>query len=223
MKNNDIKTLLDMLDSSLINQIEQLTNKSISSKSSELEFIFFPQSGISNYQYLNMLKYVSYLKSRDNLEIINTDELDVSYQVKTDSENTVYRITLSGIDTINKYVNMFSKRNNHVTFKTLLDMDDKNITRMMKTKQSDDFIDITDYNIRIRLSEEQPIPTKILALLNDIDHNNMNDITFRFKRRTSLIMPVQSIKIDLTHIKMTQNINKINKKNFCIIVFLMQI
>jgi len=178
---------------------------------SEFEFMFYN----FNNRYLGFEKYISLLKfmtnraKAQNLETKTENVLDIV--MNADDAN--YRITISSIGDINKVIEPFHKYQNHVTFKTLAKQaaskKDKNITIMKKKRDAENVYDITDYNIRVRLSEELDVSKKELDDIQKIDYNSAKKITFRLKQRVSFFMK-NNLRVDMTITKMSKQINRIN-------------
>jgi len=194
-------------------EVKKLYNKIDSNK--EFEFMIFDNENFSlSYQeYLTCLEFISKRAKVQKLKIETTNTLDVAYLDKETS--TSYRITLEGIETINKYMKMLHDWKNHVIYKVLITKyleGAKDIKIMEKVKDSENVVDIIDYNIRVRLSEENEVNKKTLEKLKSIKHTDEYNISFRFKERVSVYIDESKdkhIKIDLTKTNTTKNINRI--------------
>ena len=92
------------------------------------------------------------------LKIESSKTLDIAF---LDKENeTSYRITINGMESINKYMKMLHDWKNHIVFKVLVTKfleGSDDFTIIEKVKEAENMVDITDYNIRVRLSEENSV------------------------------------------------------------------
>lgn len=203
----------EQLDKTSIKNIEALYNKI--NANSEFELIFFKykkeanRMGLENF--LKMLEYLTHKSTAKKLKLVNSISLDVSY---TKSKGETYRITISGLDAINRYIKMLHIRKNHVIFSVLIGLldTDKSLSIIKKTKESEDILDLDDFDIRVRLSSETKISKKELDELKEIDETAMKDIVFRYKQRISVRLDDNNdvnFGIDLTNVKMSNNINRL--------------
>lgn len=182
----------------------------------EFEFMFFNYKRNNRMGLENFLRIIDYLKfrnQRDKLELINLVTLDINY-VKTTGES--YRITINGINDINKYIKMLHNRKNHVIFSVLVGLaeKDKNITLLKKTKDKENVIDIDDFDIRVRLATEENLNKNDTNQLKNLDETERNNITFRYKQRMSLMLINDTktrLSIDLTNVKTSKNINRLEQ------------
>lgn len=203
----------EQIDPNISKDIENIYKKI--DEYSEFEVMFFKdksdQNRMNMEQYLRILEYLTFRGHKIKIQTENIKTLDISYTKKA---GETYRITLNGIDTINKYVKMLHYRKNHIIFSVLAQLldTDKNITIIKKTKERENVIDIDDFNVRFRLSSELPVDKKELNELREIDETERENIIFRYKQRVSLKVfndKDSIISLDLTDIKMANNINNI--------------
>jgi SAM-dependent methyltransferase len=203
----------DQLDKNIIKEIEDIYKK-IDSEN-EFEVMFFNYKSDTNRMglehFLKILEYLSFKSKRNNIKLENTDTLDINY-VKQHGET--YRITISGIESINKYIKMLHMRKNHVIFSVLagLVQKDKTLRIMKKIKEKENMVDIDDFDVRIRLASENDVTKKELDELMKLDESVRSNISFRYKQRVSLKLEDTkdlSLSIDLTNIKMTKVMNYI--------------
>lgn len=194
-------------------EVKKLYNKVDSGK--EFEFMIFDNDNFSlSYQdYLICLEFITKRAKVQKLKIESTNTLDIAYLDK--ETNISYRITLEGIETINKYMKMLHDWKNHVIYKVLVTKfleGSSDIKILEKVKDSENMVDITDYNMRIRLSEENNVNNKTLDKLKSLQHSEQFNISFRFKERVSVYIDDSKdkyIKVDLTKTNTTKNINRI--------------
>ncbi|QKF93755.1 mRNA capping enzyme [Fadolivirus algeromassiliense] len=203
----------DQLDKNVIKAIDDLYKK-ISSES-EFEIMFFnykkEQNRMGLEHFLKILEYLTHKSKKNNFKLVSNDTLDIAYSKKS---GEIFRITIDGIDSINKYIKMLHMRKNHVIFSVLTGLveKDKTLHLMKKIREKENVIDINDFDIRFRLSEETQVSKKEIDELKKLDYTIRNEITFRYKQRISLILEDSKdakIAIDLTNIKMTKNINEL--------------
>ena len=194
-------------------EVKKLYNKIDSNK--EFEFMISNNDNFSlSYQdYLTCLEFLTKRAKFQKLKMESITSLDIAYLDKETSSS--YRITIEGIETINKYMKMLHDWKNHVIYRVLVTKfleGSKDLKIMEKVKEAENVVDITDYNIRIRLSEENEVPKKTLEKLKNISYQQASNITLRFKERISVYIEESKekhIKIDLTKTNMTRNINRI--------------
>jgi SAM-dependent methyltransferase len=192
--------------------------KNINSNS-EFEVMFNKNTSLTINKFIDTIKYLTILSKKNNLKLVKETTLDVGYTnyINKDIEN--YRITISNIDNINKIINNVKLRKNHVIFSLLVNYllnDYKDISIMKKTKLDKYLVDITDYDMRIRLSEENDVSKDELKKLLNLEDTERHNIIFRFKQRISVILSSDDkheLRIDLTQTKQSNNINEIMTAN----------
>jgi len=150
---------------------------------------------------------------------INSDQklIPVLAELTEGTINKSFRITVEGMTNINKYMKMLHRKRNHVILSVLASMindGSKELEGMIKTKDSENIVDINDLNMRIRLSEEKTMTKNDLKELININRDNILNISFRLKQRITLYVVGDEnsesfVKIDLTITNTTKNINKI--------------
>ena len=182
-----------------IKDIEKLHAKLTPNSEFEVMFYNYNKDFRNRLSLENYTRVISYLTNRGKIKI-NT-MLDISY------DNI--RISINGIENINKYVTLFSKKSNFMFFKNMITVDDKNVTIQKKNKIKEDKIDIDDFYLRFRLSEEKDM------LKSELDQIKKQEtpIIFRFKERISYYIENEKdtkIVIDVTKVKQVKNINDIN-------------
>ncbi|CAH6421376.1 mRNA capping enzyme [uncultured virus] len=214
-KQNIKNSFDDLIDDNIKNEIDNLYKKI--SLNDEFEVMFFNyRTGMNRMgfdHFLKILEFMTYRNRTFKLKLENYTSLDIIYNDKNISD--CYRISINGIENINKYMEMLHLRKNHVIFSVLIGINDKdeNITIIKKTRNTGNVIDIDDFNIRFRLSKEEELNTDELDKLKNIDETKRQYITFRYKQRASLYLQDNEdalIKIDLTNVKMSNNINQLD-------------
>lgn len=209
-----MSTFNEQLDSNIIKQIEELYKKI--DKNSEFEFMFFNykkdinRMGLDNF--LKILEYLNFKAKKNNRKNENIVQLDINYSKQSET----YRITIDGLESINKYIKMLHMRKNHVIFSVLVGLaeKDKNIKLMKKIKDRENIIDINDFDVRVRLSEENEMDKKEISELKKLNEKERSNIIFRYKQRISYnIVSNENFKmtIDLTNIKMSNIMNRLEE------------
>jgi hypothetical protein len=195
--------------------IENIYDKINNKNEFEIMFFNFKNEKMSYENYLKILKYINYKNKSDpdKLKLEHEVTLDISY---SQDKNNKYRITISSLPKINKYMEMLHQRKNHVIFSVLAGLygEDKDIKLIKKIKNEKNIFDINDYDLRVRLSDELDVEKNILTKLKSLDETNINSINFRYKQRLSLIIINNNdtiLRVDLTDVKMSNNINKLEK------------
>jgi len=184
---------------------------------SEFEVIFNKTNPLTINKFIDMLKYLTVLSKNNNYKLVKESTLDVGYTNFVNKDIINYRITISNIDNINKIINNVKLRKNHVIFSLLVNYllnDYKDMTIMKKTKLDKNVVDIDNYDMRVRLSEEAEVSKDELKTLLNLDEHERHSIIFRFKERISIVLSSDDsheLKFDLTQTKQVNNINDIMK------------
>ena len=149
-----------MLTTDNINNIKSLFSKI--KDNSEFEIIFYNyniDNTLSIIKFINLVNFIKYRSNIKNLELIQETTLDVSYCY---NNNDSYRITIKGIELINKILNLIHQKKNHVIFSILITqfINTEGFTFIKKIKDNKDIIDLNQYDIRIRLNQENSIEQK---------------------------------------------------------------
>ena len=202
-------------DDAINKEIDDKINKMYSKvdDKSEFEVLFFKDKtskfGMNMEQYLKYLKYLKFMSQKSKLKLIRTVELDISYSDKN-SDN--FRISISGIENINKYIRMLGRRKNHVIYSALVGLSEKNPEIRTMKKVRGDIINIEDFDMRVRLASENKLTQNEVNLLKNLHQSKKDIILYRYKDRISLEIVNNSdvnISIDLTSVKSANDINHI--------------
>lgn len=217
MSNKSNISLPDNID---INDVQKLYNKIDKDREFELMLFNFNNINLSYEQYLKTLEFLSKRAKLQKLEVVNSNSLDINYVNPDNGAN--YRISIDGVENINKYMKMLHQWKNHVIFRVMankyLDEGDKvksEYSILKKVKEKENTIDIQDIYVRARLAEEvEPTKAELEKLIN-LKQDEILNISFRYKQRVSVYLKGKSkdeldyVKIDLTTTNSSKDINRI--------------
>jgi len=196
-----------------LNPIQDLLKKV--NANSEFEVMFNKTNPLTINKYIDILKYLGTLSKTKKFKLVKETSLDIGYTNYVNKDIINYRISIYNIDNINKTINDVKLRKNHVIFSILVNHilnDYPDITIMKKTKAEKNIVDIDNYDIRVRLSDENDVSKDELKKLLSIDENERHNIIFRYKQRVSIVLSSDEnheLKIDLTQTKQSNSINDI--------------
>ena len=199
-----------MFDNSTITLVKKLFNNI--KKNDEFEIMFNNYKDDNKLSLIDYVKLVKYFKILSKTKKINhTIELDISYSF--DNFNK-YRATIKSLTVINDILSMLYNKKNFMIFKILITQfsNNKNISFIKKTRDTKNVIDINDFDIRFRKSIEQELNSKEIDILKNLTTSDNSKIYFRLKNRISIELE-KHLSADLTKVKFTNDISKINSKN----------
>lgn len=215
MKQGD-NTIHAQLDKSILDNINKLF--SAVKKGREFEVMFnnykLNENRLTSERFNHCLNYMKYVNASKGLQLKRSVTLDVVY---TDIENMInYRAVVKDNDFINRIMSKNYFKANHVIFKGLIGLSKNekiaNKISIMKKMRSMDVVDVDDFDIRFRLSDELSVSEKELKMLQDLDETTRTNIAFRHKDRITLILHEKDgsrIHLDATITKQTKNVNKL--------------
>lgn len=218
-------SLSEQLDEDTLDKVTSIYKRATSN--SEVEFMLYnfrpgdPNNRMGFENFLKILEYLNYRNRFQKLKLENTITLDVAYLDRPNTKSKVqpsslksFRVSINGAKAINKYTEMLHKRNNHVIFSVLVNAlsTDKDLTIIKKTKTTKNIVDIDDYNVRVRMAEEEDVSKDELKNLKSLDQSAQENISFRYKQRASLIVLDNkdvTLRIDLTNTKTNKDLNRL--------------
>lgn len=164
-------------------------------------------------------------KNETKYQTEKTQVLDVIMSIKDSNVDTKkitnYRISIEGLETINKYMSMLHGRKNHLVIGVLASFYYENktnsnskISLIKKTKNVSDYITLEDIYTRIKLDTEEDVTDNEIKKLIKIHKYWKPEeyfIGYRFKERTShyVLKDKNIFRIDLTTVKTSNIINNI--------------
>ena len=225
-----IMKIIELLTKEQNSNINELINKY--GKNNEFEVSLFSNKETSSYlltlekfNNLNSVLNIVSSKNEDKYKPIQEKNLDIIMSIRDNKFETKkitnYRISIIGLDKINKFMEMLHIRKNHLVFSVLIrflldkNYEDKNsITIMKKTKNVSEYVTLEDIYMRFKLDIEEPVSEAELQKLTNINKNwetDKYDITYRYKERTSYFIKKEKnvFRVDLTTVKTSNQINRI--------------
>jgi SAM-dependent methyltransferase len=212
------KVNLDYFETDLESKIIKMC-KDIN-KNTELEVAFGSfKTPINLKKYNNLLKYLSIRSKNENLKLESITSFDILYNYDLKSYSN-YRISINNIENINNFIQNNYLLKNHIIFSKQISNYINNIGNLIlinKIRYPENFITLTDYDIRIRVSNENDVEKNTLHKLLGLDDNERFNIFYRYKQRVSLILEDNKdykLSIDLTDVKSSKQLSTIiNEKS----------
>lgn len=186
---------------------KKIYNNITSKHEFEVMFYNFNKSKMSYEQYILMINYIKNFKDK-----ASEYSLDITY---SDKYQLSYRITINNIENINEYMKFLSSKPNYLIIKTLVILyksNKINVSFMKKIRDTKNIVNVNDLDIRFRLLIEDKLSDEEIDNLTKLTAIDNEKITFRYKQRISGYIEKDDkhyIRIDLTNVKMGQDINKI--------------
>jgi SAM-dependent methyltransferase len=180
---------------------------------------------LEKFNNLNSILAKVTTKNEEKYASKKTEVLDVIMSIRDSESNTKkitnYRISIEGLESINKYMSMLHVRKNHLVFSVLssfyMEHKDKkgsNITMMKKTKNISTYVTLEDIYMRFKLDTEEMVSEEELKKLIKLQKYwkpETYTIIYRFKERNShyVLKDKNIFQMDLTTVKTTNVINNI--------------
>lgn len=207
--------LISKINDELVKKIESIYDQMTPTNEFELMFYNYKKVMMSYEKYLSVMEF---LRQRHKLtgtyKLEQLESLDIIYHKKDSLAS--YRISINGIENINKYMKQVHERNNHIIYNLLImkiqSGEDKSITLIKKTRNKDHICDIDDFDMRVRMTEEVTPTKKEIESISKLTNSDIKDINFRYKQRVTLYVATDKdygIKIDTTVVKTSATINKV--------------
>lgn len=205
-------TFDSLIDSSVKTSFENLFNKTTPIHEFEVMFGNYKneKNAMRSESFIKLLEITKFLSQKNKYKLEKNVSLDISYSGS-------YRISIIGLENINNVMETYHLRKNYVIFnniiKNYLKKKEDYIKIMKKVKNKSNILDIDDFDVRARLSEELELTKDEQKILSNLKPTDSNKISFRLKHRSSLYTMDNnngSVQIDLTDTKMSNNINNIN-------------
>lgn len=211
------KMSLDFFQSGLNDKLKDICKSIKNNDELEISFSSYKKP-ISLKKFYDLLKYAT-IRSKKNLRIEDITTLDImyTYDQKTTSS---YRISINGINEINTFISNNNLLKEHTIFSRLvrnvISQDDKKLILINKKKNPENYIALTEYDIRFRLSEEDDnIDQSTLKELLSLEENEKNFIIFRYKQRKSLIIyddDNYTFRLDITNVKTSRKLKNLSEQ-----------
>jgi SAM-dependent methyltransferase len=201
MLSKDIKSKVDTLFKSIKDNDEF-----------EIMFNNYKESNkLSMINFMKILKYMKFRNVNDKLKLEEKFIFDIIYQ---DNNKNNFRISINGENNINDFLGFVHLRKNHKIISILSQQysDKEDFTFIKKIKDKSRIIDVDDLDIRFRISSEKPLVKDEFEILKNVSFSESNNVFFRYKQRLSLFLSDDAV-LDLTIVKSSNDINKINKEN----------
>ena len=222
--------IIDLITPNQLTNINELIRSY--KKNNEFEVSLFSNKETSSHlltlEKFNNLNSILTKVTNKNEEKYQTQKnqvLDIIISIKDSNTETKkitnYRISIEGLDSINKYMSMLHGRKNHLVISVLLSFyldtkenTDSKIKIIKKTKNVSNYIVVEDIYMKFKLDTEESIENEEIKKLIKLQKYWKSDsytIIYRFKERTShfIIKKNNIFQIDLTIVKSSNSINNI--------------
>uniref|UniRef100_A0A6C0J5S5 mRNA cap 0 methyltransferase domain-containing protein n=1 Tax=viral metagenome TaxID=1070528 RepID=A0A6C0J5S5_9ZZZZ len=179
-------------------------------KNDEFEIMFNNYKNDNKLSLTTFIKVMKYLKFRSTNEKLKLYESTILDIINPIDNTSVYRISIKNIDDINKVLSLVYHKKNDDIFLFLIEhySDNEHFEFIKKIKDKNKIFDLNSYDIRFRVAVENNLELK--KIKKEEIHNE--SIVFRYKQRLTLEI-TKDLVVDLTMIKTSNDINKINNTN----------
>ncbi len=224
--------IIDLLTPYQLSNINELVKSY--GKNNEFEVSLFSNKETSSHlltleKFNNLNSVLTKIteKNTQEYQTVKTQTLDVIMSIKDSMTDTKiitnYRISINGLDAINKYMSMLHVRKNHLVMSVLASFylehredtqTDSSIELMKKIKNVSKYVTLEDIYMRCKLDLEEKLSDDEIKKLVKLQKHWKSDsysIGYRFKERTShyVIKGKNIFRIDLTTVKSSSVINNI--------------
>jgi len=193
-----------MLSINNSDQVKTIFSKVSETNEFEIMFNNFRSDNkLSIIKYMNLLNFAKHRSLDEKLKLETVTSLDIGY---SPINGNVFRVSIDGLERINNFLNLVHQRKNHVIFNILVSQfyNSEGFNFINKVKDVKNVYDFDQFDVRVRLSKEDPIDAKEIEKLANLQINDADKIFFRFKRRISLIIKSDekqgTIRLDLTNV-----------------------
>lgn len=202
---NKKSNLDEILTKNELLQLEQMVNDFKKNPSIELEVSF------RNINYSNYMRIVEfYVNSIDDpKKISSSDSLDISVILPNDNS---YRVSIYGVDLIDKFIQTFSKAPlpEILKYVTGLKASD-DVETMFKDRGSANRIYLEDFNLVFKTTLETKVKSNLTKEEISNIHNS-NKVFYRYKQRNSFsINP--DVRVDITEAKESRTLADLSSRN----------
>ena len=175
--------------------------KKYDSKKNEMEIIFFQKSEFLSMDRFNKLNTVLNIITQNNKKeyaMLTESTLDVNFSYNNDDNVLInYRITITGIDKINEYLQILGDKRNEVIFSSLVKLESSKLNDSLKlikkVKDHGKYIHLDNFLMKVKMDEELEVSKDELKKISEI-HNNFNKknykIIYHLKNRNNYYQSV---------------------------------
>lgn len=220
----------DLISKEQISKIDDIVKK-YKTGVNELEISIFGDKDSSKLLTLEKFNNLhSILAKVSKSEPKSTNTLDIILNENIPDYDNIdvletYRLSINGLDAINTYMQMLHKNKDHLVFSVLTSLykdesfkNDNDITFIKKIKNIQDYVNLDDIYIKFKLDDEiKPTESEIKMITSTSNmKNNKYVVMYRYKERSSFIFEQKdnTYSIDLTTVKTSKHINKIERTNY---------
>ena len=211
-----------MFNKELENKIKNILDNL--KKDNEFEFKFFSDKNneLEYSTYINIIDYMLFLKKIKKYEMKKVISLDVLYNNNNNNNNdniNNVRLSILNIEEINKIYNYNQYKQNNKIFEILIEeitnKNNKNIIGIIKEKYKNQYINIEEYDILVKIANEKKLNNNDIEIINNLKINNI-EINYRYKERISIIITETNnyiLSLDLTRVKNLKNLVDLSNNN----------
>ena len=135
-----------MFSSGVLTQVKSIFNKVAKNEEFEIMFNNYKSDNtLSIVKWMDVIKYLRWRSDDEKLKLVEEKSLDISYSYENQKN---YRITITGMESINKILNLVHTRQNNIIFSILVTQfsKDENFKFINKMKYPKNIVDIVTMN-----------------------------------------------------------------------------